>query len=79
MNCRKGGATLRGATSSYLKCNNGKGGSRKVSINFKEVYGDRINQINKDIRKAINKKDWKTKAILEAEKKSLEDKITQMR
>ncbi|WP_195618325.1 hypothetical protein [Clostridium paraputrificum] len=50
-----------------------------MSINFKEVYGDRINQINKDIRQAINKKDWKTEAILEAEKKSLEDKISQMR
>lgn len=50
-----------------------------MSINFKEVYGDRINQINKDIRQAIKKKDWKTKAILEAEKKQLEDKISQMR
>ena len=50
-----------------------------MSVNFKEVYGDRINQIKKDIRQAIKKKDWKTKAILEAEKKSLEDKISQMR
>lgn len=50
-----------------------------MSINFKEVYGDRINQINKDIRQAIKKKDWKNKAMLEAEKKSLEEKISRMR
>ncbi|MGL4107251.1 hypothetical protein [Clostridium sp. LP20] len=50
-----------------------------MSINFKEVYGDRIAEINNQIRAAVKKKGWKVKAQLEAEKQKLQDKIEQMR
>lgn len=50
-----------------------------MRINFKEVYQDRISEINKQVRAAINKKDWKVKAQLEAEKSKLEEKIEKMR
>lgn len=44
-------------------------------INFKEIYEERIIQINKDIKKLYIKKDWKAIAVLNAEKKKLEDRI----
>ena len=45
---------------------------------MKSIYKDRIIEIDRQIRIAINKKDWTTKAKLEAEKKGLEDKIDKM-
>ena len=39
-----------------------------AKINIKDMYLGRIDQINIDIRTAISKKDWKTKAKLEFEK-----------
>lgn len=50
-----------------------------MSIDFKEVYKDRIKQIDIDIRKAIRKGNWNVKKLLEAEKKELENKIATMR
>lgn len=44
-------------------------------IDLKDMYSGRIIQINIEIRDSINKKDWKTKAKLEAEKKRLQDLI----
>jgi hypothetical protein len=44
-------------------------------IDLKDMYLGRIDQLNIDIRDCINKKDWKTKAKLEAEKKRLQDLI----
>jgi hypothetical protein len=46
-----------------------------MSINFKEVYGDRISEINKQIREAIKNKKWVEAAKLEAEKVDLQEKI----
>lgn len=45
-----------------------------AKIDFKDMYLGRIDQINIDIRVAINKKDWKMKAKLEAEKKINEER-----
>lgn len=50
-----------------------------MSINFKEVYGDRISEINKQTRTAINNKKWTEAAKLKAEKADLEKRISQMR
>lgn len=46
-----------------------------MRIDFKEVYKDRIIQIDKDIRKAVYEKKWTEKAKLEAEKSKLLEKI----
>ena len=46
-----------------------------AKIDFNDMYLGRINQINIDIKVAINKKDWKLKAKLEAEKKINEERI----
>ena len=47
-------------------------------IDVKDMYRGRINQINIDIKIAIDKKDWKTKAKLEAEKKKAQDLIEKL-
>jgi len=49
-----------------------------MSINFKEVYGDRILEINKQIRAAVKNKKWKEVAKLEAEKVDLQERISKM-
>jgi len=49
-----------------------------MSINFKEVYGDRILEINKQIRAAARNKKWVELAKLEAEKVDLQNKIKQI-
>ena len=46
-----------------------------AKIDLKDMYSGRIIQINIEIRDSVNKKDWKTKAKLEAEKKRLQDLI----
>ena len=46
-----------------------------AKINIKDMYLGRIDQINIDIRASISKKDWKTKAKLEAEKVNVENLI----
>ena len=50
-----------------------------MKIDFKQVYKDRILEINRQIRAAIIKKDWTKKALLEAEKVDLQKKIDGMR
>lgn len=50
-----------------------------MSINFKEVYSDRIAEINKQIRTATKNKKWTELAKLEAEKVDLQEKINKMR
>jgi len=49
-----------------------------MKIDFKDMYQGRIDQINIDIKQAIIKKDWKTKAKLEAEKKINEDRVNKL-
>lgn len=49
-----------------------------MSINFKEVYGDRIAEINKQIRTAIKNKKWTEAAKLESEKVDLQENISKM-
>jgi len=49
-----------------------------MSINFKEVYEDRILEINKQIRAAVKDKKWTLKAKLEAEKVDVQNKIKQI-
>lgn len=49
-----------------------------MSINFKEVYGDRILEINKQIIAATKNKKWVELAKLEAEKVDLQEKIKQI-
>ena len=49
-----------------------------MSINFKEVYGDRILEINKQIRSVTKDKKWTQVAKLEAEKVDLENKMKQI-
>jgi len=49
-----------------------------MSINFKEVYGDRILEIGKQIRSAAKDKKWTQVAKLEAEKVDLQSKIKQI-
>ena len=49
-----------------------------MSIDFKKLYGDRISEINKQIRVATKNKDWKGMAKLEAEKVDTEKKIKQI-
>ena len=55
-----------------------KRGVKMSKIDIKDMYFGRINQINIDIRASILKKDWKTKAKLEAEKKKTEDLIKKL-
>ena len=47
-------------------------------IDFKDMYLGRIDQINIDIRNAINKKNWTLKAKLEKEKKEKEELIKKL-
>ncbi|WP_373899296.1 hypothetical protein ACER0A_002130 [Haloimpatiens sp. FM7315] len=47
-----------------------------MKIDFENIYSERIKQIDIDIRKAINEKNWKFKAQLEAEKKKLKNLIS---
>ncbi|MCB2308839.1 hypothetical protein LGL08_20485 [Clostridium estertheticum] len=47
-------------------------------IDLKDMYLGRIIEINVEIRGSVNKKDWKTKAKLEAEKKRLQDLIKRL-
>lgn len=49
-----------------------------MSINFKEVYGDRILEINKQIKTATKNKKWVEVAKLEAEKSDVQNKIKQI-
>lgn len=46
-----------------------------MRINFKDVYRDRIKEIDKQITKAIVNKKWTEKAKLEAEKSKLQERI----
>jgi hypothetical protein len=55
-----------------------KRGVKMARIDIKDMHLGRITQINIDIRAAINKKDWKTKAKLEAEKKREQDCIEKL-
>lgn len=50
-----------------------------MRIDFKEVYKDRIAEINKQIRTAVTNKKWVEVAKLEAEKVDLEENINKMR
>ncbi|MBZ9615313.1 hypothetical protein [Clostridium estertheticum] len=47
-------------------------------IDFKDMYLGRIDQLNIDIKVAINRKDWKTLAKLEAKKKINQDFIKKL-
>ena len=47
-------------------------------IDLKDMYSGRIIQINIDIRAAISKKDWKTKAKLEFEKIKIDSLIKKL-
>ncbi|MDS0525474.1 hypothetical protein NNC19_07270 [Clostridium sp. SHJSY1] len=49
-----------------------------MSINFKEVYSDRILEINRQIRIAVKNKKWTEVAKLKSEKAELELKINKM-
>jgi hypothetical protein len=49
-----------------------------MKIDFKGMYLGRIDQINLDIRNAINKKNWTLKAKLEAEKKKVQGLIEKL-
>lgn len=49
-----------------------------MKTDFKQVYLDRIKQINIDKKKAIGSKKWNIVAKLEAEKAELEEKIKKM-
>lgn len=49
-----------------------------AKIDYKDMYLGRIDQINIDIKQAIYKKDWKTKAKLEAEKKIVQKRIKEL-
>lgn len=46
-----------------------------MQINFKDVYRDRIKEIDKQIAKAVANKKWTEKAKLEAEKVKLQERI----
>lgn len=49
-----------------------------MKINFKNVYEDRIIEIDKQIKVATNNKKWVAVAKLEAEKVDTEKKIKQI-
>ncbi|MCB2315600.1 hypothetical protein [Clostridium tagluense] len=49
-----------------------------MSIDFKDMYLGRIEQINLNIRNAINQKNWTLKAKLEAEKKMVQERIDKL-
>lgn len=46
-----------------------------MKINFKDVYQERIKNIDKQIKQAIYNREWTKKAKLEAEKANLQEKI----
>jgi len=47
-------------------------------LDIKDMYEGRIIEINVEIRAAVNKKEWKTKAKLEADKKYYQDLIKKL-
>jgi len=47
----------------------------KMKINFKDIYKERIENIDKQIKQAIYNREWTKKAKLEAEKANLQEKI----
>lgn len=49
-----------------------------MRINFKDVYRERIQIIDKQIKIAIANKEWTKKAKLEAEKTDLQERIKQL-
>lgn len=49
-----------------------------MKIDWKGLYQGRIDQINLDIRVAVNQKKWTLKAKLEAEKKIMMDHIEKL-
>lgn len=49
-----------------------------MGLDVKKLYLDRIEQIELDIKKAINIKNWKLKSKLEAEKSVLLDRIAKL-
>lgn len=46
-----------------------------MRINFKDVYKDRIKEIDRQIAKAVVNREWTKKAKLEAEKANLQERI----
>ena len=46
-----------------------------MKIDFKDMYLGRIDQLNIDIKKSVWEKKWALKAKLEAEKKTLQERI----
>ena len=46
-----------------------------MKIDFNQVREERIEQIKKDIRKAVLNKDWSRKRMLDFEKKELEERL----
>lgn len=50
-----------------------------MRFDFKQVYIERIVEINKQIKIAVNDKKWTEKAKLVAEKQHLEEKISKMK
>lgn len=46
-----------------------------MRINFKDVYKERIKNIDKQIKIAVANKEWTKKAKLEAEKANLQERI----
>ncbi|MBW9158888.1 hypothetical protein [Clostridium tagluense] len=49
-----------------------------MKIDFKDMYLGRIDQLNLDIRAAVNQKKWTLKAKLEAEKKKVQGLIERL-
>lgn len=49
-----------------------------MKIDFKDMYLGRIDQLNLNIRAAINQKKWTLKAQLEAEKKIIQERIKKL-
>ncbi|MBZ9633175.1 hypothetical protein [Clostridium sp. FP1] len=49
-----------------------------MKIDFKDMYLGRIDQLNLDIRDAVNQKKWTLKAKLEAEKKKVQELIERL-
>ncbi|MBU3126761.1 hypothetical protein [Clostridium tagluense] len=49
-----------------------------MKIDFKDMWVVRIDQINIDIKAAVYNKKWALKAKLEAEKKTLQERIEKL-
>jgi len=50
----------------------------RMKIDFKDMYLGRIDQIDIDIKAAVYNKKWALKAKLEAEKKTLQERIKKL-